>query len=203
MSVEVVTVNYNTPDLIEKLIKSVRYVEGNYQIRVIDGSDREPFKSKIKEVCAKFYNVILQQQGWNIHHGRGMDLAVSTSTFEWCLVIDSDNYLKLPIIDKMLGCQKKIVGGFCYVNNRGMNVSEGIKYYHPSLMLMNVGYYLELKKQGIGFIHHGAPCIRIMRYLHDNKLTDAVCCDIWASIEAGSVVSECTRGTRNRFGMNL
>ena len=62
-NIEILTVNYNTPDLINSLIKSVRDVEGDYPIRVIDGSDSEPYKTDIIEVCEGESNVILEQQG--------------------------------------------------------------------------------------------------------------------------------------------
>jgi hypothetical protein len=216
--IEMLTINYNTPDYINRLIKSVRDIEGEYQIRIIDGSDREPFKTEIIEVCKKYNNIILQQQGWNIHHGRGMDLGVSTSKYEWCLIFDSENYIQQPIIKKMYNCaiqkNKMIVGGYCHVNHYGMNISRyyskeyPIKYYHPSLFLINTKYYLELKQNGITFIHYGAPRIKIMEYLYDNNISDVVGTDIWEYLEIkdseiGKYTNQKSRGTVNRFGYNI
>lgn len=215
--IEILSVNYNTPDLIERMINSIRQHEGDYSIRIIDGSDREPFKTQIKELCAGFDNVVLQQQGWNIHHGRGMDLGVTTSKYEWCLIIDSDNYILQPIIGKMFSAtqnNKKIVAEYCHVNNNGIGcgrhylLSQPIKYFHPSLFLLNTKYYQELKNIGITFIHHGAPCIRIMEYLFNNGLLDIICEDVFeyygiSDNEIGKYKNRNSRGTVSRFGYQL
>ena len=178
--VEIISVNYNTPDFIERMVDSVQK-EGNYPIRIIDGSDREPYENLIRKVC-KRYGVTLQQQGWNIHHGRGMDLGVSTSEFKYVLLIDSDNYLRSPIIEKMHTAMtqndRKIVGWYCYCNDKGYgngrrpDHNHPIKYWHPSLMMIETEFYRELKSKGITFVHHGAPCIEIMKYLHKKGLSD-------------------------------
>jgi len=207
--IEILTINYNTPDLIDNLIKSVREIEGDYQIRIIDGSDKEPFKTEIQNVCKKFNNIILQEQGWNIHHGRGMDFGVSTSNYEWCLIIDSDNYIQQPIIEKMYGAtiyNKKIIG-WTVPNYSRDGVS--FKYYHPALLLINVDYYKELKIKGITFVHDGAPCYKIMRYLHDNNLSDVVGVDLEKYLNKdnkkieGSITIHKWRGTGDRFGYDI
>lgn len=215
---EIITVNYNTPDLIDELIKSIRKNEGNYKIRVIDGSDEEPFISEIQEICENDKNTILEQQGWNIHHGRGMDLGVSTSNYEWCLVLDSDKAIQQPIIKRMheaanIG-EKDIVSFYCYVNKDGENKSDRnyselypIKYYHPSFFMIKTEFYLKLKKKGISFIHHPCPSIKIMNYLHENDLTNAVGVDIceYLNIEYPKLIeliSKKHKGTRERFGDN-
>lgn len=215
---EIISVNYNTPDLIDKMIKSVREIEGNYHIHIIDGSDREPYKTDILEVCKKYDNVNILQTGYNIHHGRGMDLGVSISEYEWVLIIDSDNNIMQPTIDKMLNyCitnNKMICAYRCYVNQYGISTGktkspeQPICYYHPMLFLIKKDYYFKLKSIGITFIHHGAPCIAISRYLHDNNLSEEVGVSLHEVCEFGITdygkwVNLESRGTRNRFGMNL
>lgn len=217
-NIEILSVNYNTPDLIERLIKSVREIEGNYPIRIIDGSDREPFKSDIVSVCDKYQNVILQQQGYNIHHGGGMDLGVSTSKYDYCLILDSDNYIQRPIIETMykglIENNRTMIGWYCHVNNNGINISRNystdypIKYYHPSLFMIKKEYYLTLKRNNITFINHGAPSIKIMEHLHNIGLSDIVGIDLWKYLginesEAGKYTNLDSRGTVNRFGYNL
>jgi len=217
-NIEIISVNYNTPDLIDRLIKSIREIEGGFPIRIIDGSDKEPFKSDIIKICEKYDNVILEQQGWNIHHGRGMDLGITTSKYEWSLIIDSDNYIQQPIIGKIyngaIEKNKMILGWVEYVNNNGVGVGRyysdkyKIKYYHPSLMLLKNSYYIELKSKGVKFIHHGAPCIKVMEYLYNNKLTDVIGLDIKEHLnidysDIGKYTNLDSRGTRNRFGIQL
>ena len=217
-NIEILTVNYNTPDLIDRMIKSVCEIEGDYPIRIIDGSDKEPFKSKIIEICDKYENVKLEQQGWNIHHGRGLDLGVSTSNYEWVILMDSDGFISQPIIEKTYNCaienNKMMVGRSVYVNTAG--ISEGrkysiqhpIRYFHASYLLFNKNYYLELKKQNAGFIHHGAIAIKMMIYLYMNGLSDKVGIDIWEYLqipdnEMDNYFHYGGRGTVNRFGYNL
>jgi hypothetical protein len=215
--IEIITVNYNTPDLIENLIESVRGIEGLYQIRIIDGSDKEPFKSDIIDVCKKYSNVVLQQQGWNIHHGRGMNLAMTTSTYEWCLVMDSDSFIIKPIIDKMYEAtagNKKIVGNCTSAPVPDLFGSTHVPYYHSSFLLFNVEYYKELLTKGVGYIHHGAIDILINKYLYENNLFDVVGVDIWKYLginndywvlhpEVRKYYDYGGRGTRTRFGINL
>jgi hypothetical protein len=191
-NIEIITVNYNTPDLINNLIKSVRDVECNYQIRIIDGSDKEPFKSEIIEVCKKYNNIILQQQGWNIHHGRGMDYAMNTSSYDWVLFIDSDSQIKAGLLN-VLSFNKPYMGFSMQVNDYGMNVDKGILYLHPQFLLVNVKHYRINKCK---FIHHGAPALQIMKDTknEDKNIINDKYLELF--IRGG-------RGTINRFGLNL
>jgi len=217
-NIEIITVNYNTPDLIESLIESVREVEGDYSIRVIDGSDVEPFKTDIIGVCEKKNNVVLEQQGWNIHHGRGLDLGISTSESEWVLLMDSETYIIKPIIGKTFECaienNKMIVGDCRYVNSAGMggvsdySIQYPYKYYHASYLLFNTKYYLELKERNAGFIHHGAIGINMTMYLEQHGLADSVGMNIWEYLginrsNVGEYFHIGGRGTANRFGYNI
>ena len=215
-NIEILTVNYNTPDLIKELIKSVRDVEGDYPIRVIDGSDSEPYKTDIIEVCEGKSNVILEQQGWNIHHGRGLDLGITTSNSEWVLMVDSETCFKEPIIEKTFECainnNKLIVGDCRYVDNRGMGgvwsptIQYPFKYYHASYLLFKTDYYLKLKSLNAGFIHHGAIGINMTMYLYQNGLSDIVGASIWEYLnvtEKNNYFHIGGRGTVNRFGYNI
>lgn len=217
-NVEIISVNYNTPDLIERLIKSVREVEGDYPIRIIDGSDKPHFIDEIKRITSTYTNVTLNHFDYNIHHGRGMNHGLLTSNYEWVMIMDSDNYFKQPTIDKMVeACEtqgKYMCGWSCNVNANGIDVpreNPQIKYYHPSMLLIQHDFYKELKEccgKSVGFIHHGAPCIQIMKYLHDNKLSDVVGIDLYDLLQIDFKNNEernkwtCleSRGTVNRFG---
>jgi hypothetical protein len=45
-----------------------------------------------------------------------------------------------------------------------------IKYYHPRLCLWEKKYYLCLRREGIRFIHHGAPFIKTMMEIQKKGL---------------------------------
>lgn len=217
-NLEIVTVNYNTPDLIDRLIKSVRDIEGNYPIRVIDGSDTKSFRKQIEDVSDKYTNTCVLEFGWNIHHARGMDSGVTTSDYEWVLIMDSDNYILQPMIDRMMSVviekDKKICAYHCYTDSLGNSGGRNkvkeypVLYYHPCLFLIKKDYYMKLKASGAGFVHGGAPCINMMNFLHRHNLTEVVgikLCDAFGfeAKDYGKWVCLDSRGTRQRFGINL
>jgi len=202
---EIVTVNYNTPDLVERLIKSVRTIEGNYQIRIIDGSTGT-FLSELKDLVKKYSGVTVDYQGWNIHHGRGMDLALKTSKEDKILFIDSDNFIKKPIIKLMVAQNSKVVGWYCFEDVNGVgtqrvpNGERIYKYYHPSFMLIDVKFYQESKSK---FIHHGSPCIQFMMEHQDLDAVDLPKLLGIDFLDMNEYIELKGRGTRNRFGLNL
>lgn len=215
-TLEILSVNYNTPDLIQRLIESVRLHEGDIPIRIVDGSDKEPYITNVKEICLK-YNVAIDQIGWNIHHGRGMNWGVYNSKYEWVYILDSDNYILQPHIEKMLNVVKEknklMCGVHCYVGANGWGVGreknpqQPILYYHPSQFLINVNYYKQLKMNDAGFIHHGAPSIKMMTFLHNNKIAEKVGISLadclgFPNEDYGKYTNLESRGTRIRFGSN-
>jgi glycosyltransferase involved in cell wall biosynthesis len=210
-NIEIITVNYNTPDLVERLIRSVRKIEGDYPIRVIDGSDTPEFQSEVSLLGSRYENVIIVKKGWNIHHGRGINSALLTSKYSWCLIIDSDNYLQQPIIEKMMSLatgKREIVGWEMMVNSEGINDPNGFPYYHPQLLLFNTAYYHYLIGRGITFINHGAPALMIMQYLDNCDLSHVVGIDMFKGLgigeaDIGKYTVLTNRGTVNRFGYNL
>lgn len=197
---EIVSVNYCTPEFIDRLIDSVRKIEGDYPIRIIDGSDTEQYQMDVLDVCGRHDNVAVELQGWNIHHGRGMDHALMTSSYEWVLIIDSDNYLLQPIIDKLF-IGKDIVGKNVKDYKRD-NISYN--YYHPSFLLVNVPFYRKLAAKGAKFLHDGAPCWYFYKYIHQNRLQDH-CIDIFAQlgINYRDYIGGEGRGTRAKFNFKL
>lgn len=210
MNIEVISVNYNTPDLIERLVLSVRLNEGNLPIRIIDGSNQSE-SEKLSEVLLPFENVTVEKQGWNIHHGRGMDLALSTSKYDYCLIMDSDNYLKRPIVKYMMDNigNHKMFGWYCFVNEQGISSyrketkEHYIKYFHPSFLLISTEFYRNSESK---MIHHGAPCIEFMKS-HNSEMNE-IAVDLCESLliefsEINDIVSLNGRGTVSRFGYNL
>ena len=204
---EIITVNYNTPDLLEKLIESIRKYEGDYQIRVIDGSDKEPFISQAKDVVNKFTNITIEPQGWNIHHGRGMDLGITTSKFKFVLFMDTDVHLLKSGLFDMFDLKFKINGFAEHMDIRGINIEKSensIKYIHPRFMLFNTKFYND-NKNVCRFIHHGSPAIQLMKTYHDEGIIDkiSVCLAEKYGINKYDYIPRDGRGTVNRFGYSL
>lgn len=81
------TVSYNTPEYLERLLSSFRKF---YDIPylVIDGSDEENY-NKIKDFDKRF-NVELLHFNYNIHHGPGMTYGLNYIKTDQVLLVDSD-----------------------------------------------------------------------------------------------------------------
>ena len=84
----VLTVNYNTPEYLERLLKSFRNFYPKVPYLVIDGSD-EPHYKKIKGFPKK-YKIQLIHFDYNIHHGPGMTYGIKQIKTDQILLIDSD-----------------------------------------------------------------------------------------------------------------
>jgi len=199
-SVEIITVNYCTPELIKRLVDSVRKFEGNIHIRVIDGSDKEPYMSQMR----KIKGIELNQLGYNIHHGRGMDYGMKTSKYDWCLIMDSDVTIKRPIIKKILEAtmaKGKMIAGKkldSYIRDK-----VSYAYYSLAFLLVNREFYMQIRKFGAKFKHDGAPGYKIYRYIHDNKMK--VCINIFKhlGITREDYVKHPRGGTRIKFKNKL
>ena len=172
--IPLVTVSYNTPQLLHDLLSSVRRFYAN-PIHVVDGSDAAHV-DQIRAVAAQFEGVHLHVQGYNIHHGPGMAWALRELPLgPRVLVVDSDVvFLRAGLIealDTALPAGAYGVGALQWVNRGGFNVPAGegaIRYLHPAMMLCNVD---ELKRWPMP-VKHGAPMIEAMTAIHDANLPE-------------------------------
>ena len=85
--VTALTINYNTPDYLDRLLRSFRkYYDIPYL--VIDGSD-EAYYQPIADFSRK-YKVDLIHFNYNIHHGPGMAYGINQINSDQILLVDSD-----------------------------------------------------------------------------------------------------------------
>jgi glycosyltransferase involved in cell wall biosynthesis len=84
----VLTVNYNTPEYLDRLLSSFRKFYPDVPYLVIDGSS-EGYYKKIKNFPKK-YNVELIHFDYNIHHGPGMVYGINHIKTDQILLVDSD-----------------------------------------------------------------------------------------------------------------
>ena len=168
-SIPVLTVSYNTPQLLHDLLASVRRFDAN-PIHVVDGSDAAHVDA-IRAVAAQFPGVQLHLQGYNIHHGPGLAWAFRELDLgPRVLVVDSDVvFLRdglIEALDAALPADAYGVGAVLWVDRAGANVPAGpgaIPYLHPAMMLCN----LDVLKRWPQPIKHGAPMIEAMAALHE------------------------------------
>lgn len=162
------TVNYNTPDFLERLVKSFRRY---YQIPmlIIDGSSKENF-DKILHLSE--FNVEIHHFDYNIHHGPGLAYGIEYLTSDKILILDSDLIVINPGFIEDL--QNKLrpdsygIGDVQTVNERGFNIKRGIKYLHPACTLINREIALKWPLP----VKSGAPMIEAMKEIDGLGLSD-------------------------------
>src|SRR4051812_17716708 len=88
-AIPVISVSYNSAELIEDLLSSLRAHYSN-PVTIIDGSSEEHYRA-IEAVCAKYADVNFIHFDYNIHHGPGMAWAFQHLELAGpVLVLDSD-----------------------------------------------------------------------------------------------------------------
>ena len=163
-SIPVVTVSYNTPELLLGLLTSLRKFYPN-PVYVIDGSDPEP-QAKIRSIVSEFEGVQLSAFSYNIHHGPGLAWAIENLGLTGpVLFLDSDIVVLRDGFLEALRAELREgdygAGGVNYVNQDGFNIEYSygaIPCLQPPCMLCNV----EVMRQWPLPVKHGSPMIEAM-----------------------------------------
>ncbi len=174
--IPLITVSYNTPELVERLVASFRKYYSN-SIHIVDGSNTEKYDD-LHQACAKFKNLTIHHFDYNIHHGPGMAWALNNLQLnEQVLILDSDIEIVkngfLESLQQSLRPEHYGVGYLNVVDEAGFELkdgSQGITYLHPACMLCN----LSVLKQWPLPTRHGAPLFRPMKALHDTDQSHLV-----------------------------
>lgn len=173
-NVPIVTVSYNTPDLVCNLVRSIRTFYPANPIHIVDGSDAAQLEA-LREELQGIPGVQLHAHGFNIHHGPGMAWALQNLPLgERCLVLDSDvTLLKPGMLEDLLDRLRPGMYGVGDVRpvrpNSGTDVLEGdapcasLPYLHPACMLCNPAVMLQWPMP----FKHGAPMLAAMQAIHD------------------------------------
>lgn len=163
------TVNYNTPDYLERLLASFRKFY-DMPFLVIDGSDENVSKKILR--IGKMFKAEVHHFPYNIHHGPGMAFGIKYIQTPKILFLDSDVIiLKSGFIEDLSGkltSEAYGIGDIQDINESGFNVDTGIKYLHPALALCNRNVILKYPLPTL----HGAPFIKAMRIIHDKNLSN-------------------------------
>jgi hypothetical protein len=182
-SIPLISVSYNSPELVNDLLRSFRLYYRN-PVTIIDGSS-EDLAREIEVVCAKFQDVRFIHFQYNIHHGPGMAWAYQNLELNGpVLVLDSDVYvLRSGLIEALMSeltPEMYGVGYVNYVNEGGFDVTyvEGaVRYLHPACMLCNI----EVVRQWPMPTKHGAPNIEPMLAIHRTGNYDLIKGISWVS----------------------
>lgn len=186
---KVLSINYNTPELIYEMVKSFRQFYDN-EILIVDGSNKENYE-QTKEVLKNFEGISIHHFGINIHHGPGLAYGFSTLDSDKILVLDSDVIIHkggfLELLENELKAENYGIGDIqrvitqetdnCRIDQEGFNVGSrkgaiglkeseinqgGIAYLHPAFMLVNRNIVLQWDMP----IKHGAPMLYTMKHIH-------------------------------------
>lgn len=174
--IKVLSVNYQTPDLIYNMVRTFRQFYNN-DILIIDGSDNENYE-ETKKLLKEFDGVTIHHFNYNLHHGNSINYGFNFLDCDQILVVDSDvTFLKNGILELLESSLKKEsygIGDIQRVDDRGFNIGsrkgaiglresditdKGYAYLHPALMLVNRKVALNWPMP----IKHGAPMIETMK----------------------------------------
>lgn len=191
-NIPLLTVNYNTPDLILNLVKSFRQFYDN-KILIIDGSSKELY-DEMMGLINNYVNIEVHHFDFNIHHGPSISYAFNKLTSSQVLVLDSDvtilNNGFLEDLKKNLPKDAYGIGDCQFVDEKGFNVGSrrgaiglkesemtegGYRYLHPACMLVNrnvaLNYDLPIK--------HGAPMLSTMIDIHNKGMSKLLIHSDW------------------------
>lgn len=170
-------VTYNTKELIETAINSIRKFHPSLPILIIDNSDKTndcyEYVDSIKSDVTKVLHT-----GDNLGHGRAMDKGIRMIQTEYALIFDSDiEMLKSPL-SQMLGLMEQDSFGCGWITEIAEDgydygtfpfhiAEEPIKYLHPYFQLINIKNYLKFQP----YCHHGSPCYKTMIDIHRQGLS--------------------------------
>jgi hypothetical protein len=198
------TVNYNTPDLLENLLRSFRKFYDT-DFLVIDGSNEENWEKIIG--FANKYNALIIHFHFNIHHGPGMGYGIRNIKTEQILLIDTDvEILKGGCIEDL---QSKLlpenygIGCVGTVNENGVDAPTGYRYLHPSFALVNRDVVLKYPMP----VRHGAPMIEAMKagapVQHEQWVADDLVHSFKKETLNNNYIIHLWSGTCRIGGMNL
>ena len=167
--IPLISVSYNTSDLVDELLRSFRQFYQANPITIIDGSGEEHYR-EVQAVCARYNGVHFIHFDYNIHHGPGMAWAYQNLSLHGpVLVLDSDVLILNPGLLEALVAELKPgmygVGYVNHVNERGFDVDYevgAVRYLHPACMLCNI----EVVRNWPMPTKHGAPNTEPMLAIH-------------------------------------
>lgn len=175
-----ITVSYDAPSLLKNAVESFRKFHPDLRLIIVDGSaPGSPCYNYASSLADGLTKVVLP--GWNIGHGRGMDMAIRMCETKYALIFDSDiEMIKSPVQqmvnmmeDDTYGIgylEKTAYDGFEYGAKREHKHQSWMFMLHPFFHLLQVENYFKFYP----YVHHGAPCFKAARDIHLKGLTHKI-----------------------------
>ena len=188
------TVTYNTKDVFEKTYNSFKKHYPDIPLIVIDGS---PEGSECYEYvkgldCRKI------QFGWNVGHGRGMDIGINLAETKYVVIFDSDIEIIKPPIEDMMKLFKKDTFGVGWLYDIHPEEVYKTRLSRWGEMPCIVPYFHIINKYNymkfLPYVHSGAPCALTMCDIFDKR-----CEDTLIDFPIKEYIKHPWRGTRDLF----
>ena len=198
LPVTAVIVNYRTPDLTARAVRSLLGVYPSLPLTIIDnGSGAESREALEKLRSGRPDGTSVVYNAGNIHHGPAMDQALREARTPFVLLLDSDAEVTaggfIEQMLKLLGADGYAAGRLIHMNARGFDTEGGgIPYIRPICMLIRREMYVALPP----FERHGAPCLANMKEASHRNLR-------LAHIDVFQYIRHDGRGTASRYGYGL
>ena len=173
-------VSYNTVGLLQRSIESILKFHPDLPLLIVDGSDKNnPCYKYVESLRSEQIRIL--QPGYNVGHGRGMDMGIKIIHTEYALIFDSDIVMIKSPLSQMLemmepdtfGCgwvTEIGIDGYDYGTFQHQEKDGPVKYLHPYFQLINVANY----KKFVPYCHHGAPCYKTMIDIRSKGLSDKI-----------------------------
>ena len=173
-------VSHNTIYLLKEAYESIRRFHPEMQIIIIDGSDRnDPCNAYATSLAGHYTTVAIC--GYNIGHGKGMDLGIKMCKTRFALIFDSDIVMVKSPLQDMINMIEEDTLGVGYMEKTGLDgyeygakahhKTQGFMYMmHPFFHIIQVANYFKYYP----YVHHGAPCFKQALDVHKKGLTDKV-----------------------------
>ena len=200
--VTVVSINYRTPDLITRMVRSFREHYPQIPLLLIDngsGDDSVDHLMALQAAHPEHTDLVLNTE--NRHHGPAMDQAIRTVDTPLILFLDSDIVVhRGGFVEAMAQALTEVprsyaAGKRTWMNRRGFDVDEsagGAPYLRPICLMLRRSEYLKLPP----FRRHGAPCLDNMRTAHGRQL-------LLIPFPVENYIEHDGRGTASRHGYGL
>lgn len=201
-SVTAVIINFQTPDLTQRAVASLRRWYPGLPLLLIDNGSSDDSPSVLRTLAGESSGLItLLCNARNLHHGPAMDQAMRHLVTDEVFFLDSDcTVLRGGILERLRDSlhaddRTYAAGKRISMNSRGFDVAPGPRahpYIRPICMLIRRQQYLSLPP----FTRHGAPCLENMRAATAAGLH-------LAHVPVDDYVHHEGRGTVGRFGYHL
>lgn len=201
MDITTVIINFQTPDLLNKAVRSFKEFYPNVNLLIIDNGSQDDGESvnlitMLTEEYRFIKSVFLSS---NIFHGPAMDLAITKYVeTKYVFFLDSDTETKrsgfLEQMMLLISAETKIygVGEIIKANKRGYKSEKGKKILLTPYMLIKTRLYKTLRP----FMHHGQPTLHNFADANEKgyKLS---------YFKVSDYINHLWRGTAGRFGYGL